>query len=438
MGKRLTDREHADNFEKFYGIQEGWEPVVPRGTLPKQEIPEDADDLTKAVITRLNYLRKQTHPTSAGPLQLKALRAAKIPMILHDNKWKIDIKAIGRASDWENAQHVRDFYGLLDKSTAIGTLGEVPSRHSPEGASEFERTMRAFLNNICYSRSGRNTAGPEVAAALREAKLEVRKVEGKENAFVIIRPVKASIAGSSQAVAAAPPPLEAADQAEALPEYAMHTQESQHPGTSDNYADWNPESLDWDAGGLDWDAGGSNWDAEGIDWDAEGIDWNLDNFEGGQALADAAAPVFPGSSFDHVPTYPLQESFPSAVNMNSGSMDWQPAYPAADPYLPQPYLSPDVSHPDTAVGEVPHEMNPAPLTDFTMLDTNPISYTDTQPADSQTDFYSGAGHPQNPVSSYLSHTYVPYEAMNAAPRPRTPVQLPQQYGQPSKRGRSRA
>ncbi|MFC8566098.1 hypothetical protein ACFUIW_10070, partial [Streptomyces sp. NPDC057245] len=72
-----------------------------------------------------------------------------------------------KPTDEQRAASVRSFYGL-DGSEPISAWGYLPSKDAPQGASEFEKSMRHRLYDLTRSDYG---ARPLEAAALREAGL---------------------------------------------------------------------------------------------------------------------------------------------------------------------------------------------------------------------------------------------------------------------------
>ncbi|NJP74979.1 hypothetical protein, partial [Streptomyces sp. C1-2] len=159
----------------FYGL-DGSEPVVAPRYLPSGAAPKGASEFEKSMRKRLNALTRDDNNAKAGPEEAAALREAGLPLLERGDKWIIDKTKAGKETDVSaaarndlRAADVRQFYGL-DGSPPIVAPGYLPSVRAPQGASEFEKSMRRRLYDLTQEDS-RYRAGPEEAAALREAGL---------------------------------------------------------------------------------------------------------------------------------------------------------------------------------------------------------------------------------------------------------------------------
>lgn len=399
------DEEAAERIYQYYGIADGYDAITPPGLLPKQTAEADEGPLAAQVHKRLTQLRKKGGTASAGEREREALIAARIPLIQIGDKWKIDTDSAVKNSDRRAADNVRAYYGLAPGATAIGTPGQIPSRTLSEGATEFEIFMQDRLNNLVDTPTRNHAAGPEEAAALRDARLNVVSIPGGKKRYMLVQSTGASEAASSQVMVAAPFLPESPGRTEALPEDPSHAQYPQSPGSYDEFFDWN--SYYQDVGSR-------------------------------HAVTAAASPEDPGGSFDHSATYLPQEDDLSAEYTSLGQVDWH----SAESFLPDP--DPGDSYAYPAESAVPQEMNATPSTDFAMLDASLIDWEPHgQDLRSQTGYdFDGHVYPQNPASPYLSHIHGHYDAGAAAPSSYAPEQSsgatpPQQWGQPSRRSPGR-
>ncbi|MEU9413696.1 hypothetical protein AB0E08_49560, partial [Streptomyces sp. NPDC048281] len=184
------DRQRAAAVRAFYGL-DGSTPILAPGYLPSGRVPEGAGELEKRMRVRLTELTDSRY--GARSEEAAALQDAALPLIQIEGKhgrWHIDraqarkeaeIKA--EDMDRQRAADVRAFYGL-DGSTPIPARGYLPSGRVPEGAGELEKRMWLRLNGLTQIS---NSAGPEEAAALREAGLSLKPVEGNGNRWTIVR-----------------------------------------------------------------------------------------------------------------------------------------------------------------------------------------------------------------------------------------------------------
>ncbi|MEU5629855.1 hypothetical protein [Streptomyces tendae] len=175
-----TDEERAAAVRTFYGL-DGSKPILAPGYRPNRRAPQGATEFETRMRLRLGDLARDNPPTTAGPKEAIALEAARLPLKRNDNgKWSIDkakarseAEVIADAIDQQRADDVRTFYGL-DGSVPILAPGIRPSKHAPEDASEFEKSMRLRLDDLARH-NNHTTAGSEEAIALEAAGLPLKQ-----------------------------------------------------------------------------------------------------------------------------------------------------------------------------------------------------------------------------------------------------------------------
>ncbi|MEU5629852.1 hypothetical protein [Streptomyces tendae] len=178
----LRDRGKAYDIRTFYGL-DGNQPIVAPGYLASRSAPKDATDLEKRTRQRLHDLTKGISRCTAGPEEEAALREADLPLKQHDNgKWCIDKAGANSEADFKaalrdrgNAYDIRTFYGL-DGNQPIVDPGYLPSGRAPQDATEFVSRTWGRLGYLSAGSIG-NSAGPEEAAALREARLPLKQLD---------------------------------------------------------------------------------------------------------------------------------------------------------------------------------------------------------------------------------------------------------------------
>ncbi|MEV6941790.1 hypothetical protein AB0N07_07245 [Streptomyces sp. NPDC051172] len=179
---KSTDAERAAAVLAFYGLG-GSQAILAPGYLPSQHAPQGATEFEQSMRIRLDKLARDNSGYSAGPEEAAALRAAGLHLKERGNgKWGIDRTKVGSeaevkadAIDQQNAANVLAFYGL-GGSQAILAPGYLPSQSAPQGATEFEQSMRRRLDSLARENS-KYRAGPEEAAALRAAGLHLKERE---------------------------------------------------------------------------------------------------------------------------------------------------------------------------------------------------------------------------------------------------------------------
>ncbi|MEU9412614.1 hypothetical protein AB0E08_43930, partial [Streptomyces sp. NPDC048281] len=184
------DRQRAADVRAFYGL-DGSAPILARGYLPSGRVAEGAGELEKRMRLRLTDLTNSRY--GARSKEAAALQEAALPLIQFEGKdgwWYIDRAQARKVAeikaedmDRQRAADVRAFYGL-DGSTPILARGYLPSGRVAEGAGELEKRMWLRLNGLTQIS---NSAGPDEAAALREADLSLKPVEGNGNRWTIVR-----------------------------------------------------------------------------------------------------------------------------------------------------------------------------------------------------------------------------------------------------------
>ncbi len=146
-------------------------------------MPQGASRFESSMRSRLDHLARESDERYAGPLEAAALREAQLPLKERGDGWCIDRAAASTeaeakavALDLQKADAVRTFYGL-DGSDPILDKGSLPGRRMPRDASEFEISTRNRLYYLTRESDG-SKAGPHEAAALQDALIPVKQVEG--------------------------------------------------------------------------------------------------------------------------------------------------------------------------------------------------------------------------------------------------------------------
>ncbi|MFF0516959.1 hypothetical protein [Streptomyces sp. NPDC004250] len=238
------DLDHAAKVRTFYGL-DGSTPIMMPGYLPSPHAPQGASDFEKSIRKRLHHLTDPVSRSRAEEFEAAALREAGLPLKPRANGdgYLIDkasalLESAVRADDRDlgYAAKVRTFYGL-DRNTPIVQPGHLPSQHAPQGASDFEKSMRKRLYKLTVPAST-SRAGEFEAAALREAGLPLKPRENGDG-YKIDR--EATVQGSRTGFAAAPvtrQPVQTHTPTPAWSASAAYTQ----PIPSGPGPDWNRET----------------------------------------------------------------------------------------------------------------------------------------------------------------------------------------------------